>query len=426
MTNCFRKYKEHVVYLMIWAILFLAPVISMYLEVRSGKEIQFVWKPVVDIWKIYILYLVAFLIHNFLIAPILVDKKKAGKYLILASSLVVVFFFAQSYLRPEPHHHNQRAKTERRAKPTQACGRADSMAKANAPLTPEDSALAAEGRWNQRRHRHYGPPPMIELIDFLGSAMLIMLLGLNLGVKLYLKQERDEKNHSELEQRHLQEQLAYLRYQINPHFFMNTLNNIHALIDIDPEKAKSTIVRLSRLMRYMLYESNHILVPLGRELTFLNHYIALMKMRYSEKVVITVDFPDNLPDCMVPPLLYVTFVENAFKHGVSYEQESFIYIALNMEHGRVDFHCTNSKPAAHALQAKKPGGVGLTNVRRRLMLIYGSDYNLEINDGEKTYEVRLCLPPHPKRQKELIPDDDGHNANPENNITHDKNISNRR
>lgn len=102
MTNCFRKYKEHVVYLMIWAILFLAPVISMYLEVRSGKEIQFVWKPVVDIWKIYILYLVAFLIHNFLIAPILVDKKKAGKYLILASSLVVVFFFAQSYLRPEP------------------------------------------------------------------------------------------------------------------------------------------------------------------------------------------------------------------------------------------------------------------------------------------------------------------------------------
>ena len=120
MTNCFRKYKEHVVYLMIWAILFLAPVISMYLEVRSGKEIQFVWKPVVDIWKIYILYLVAFLIHNFLIAPILVDKKKAGKYLILASSLVVVFFFAQSYLRPEPHHHNQRAKSERRAKPTQA------------------------------------------------------------------------------------------------------------------------------------------------------------------------------------------------------------------------------------------------------------------------------------------------------------------
>ena len=161
----------------------------------------------------------------------------------------------------------------------------------------------------------------------------------------------------------------------------------------------------------MLYESNHILVPLMRELSFLNHYIALMKMRYSEKVVVTVDIPDTLPDCMVPPLLYVTFVENAFKHGVTYEKESFIYIDLNVENERVVFHCTNSKPATET-QATKPGGVGLTNVRRRLRLIYGSDYMLDINDTNDRYDLRLSLPLHPKQEKELMPEEDGQNKNP--------------
>ena len=407
MTNYFHKYKEYVIYLLIWTIMFLAPIISMYLEVRSGKEVDFNWRPVLGIWKIYIFYLLAFITHNFFLAPFLVYKKQAGRYFLLSSLLVVVFFFVQYYTRPKPPHHRPRTPIEVYYIRTNSSA-AGSLSKANDATATLDTIKVEDELWKPQHHRHFGPSPMIEMFDFLGSVMLIMLLGLNLGVKFYIKQEKEEKIHSELEQRHLQEQLAYLRYQINPHFFMNTLNNIHALIDIDPERAKSTIVRLSRLMRYMLYESNHILVPLMRELSFLNHYIALMKMRYSEKVVVTVDIPDTLPDCMVPPLLYVTFVENAFKHGVTYEKESF---DLNVENERVVFHCTNSKPATET-QATKPGGVGLTNVRRRLRLIYGSDYMLDINDTNDRYDLRLSLPLHPKQEKELMPEEDGQNKNP--------------
>jgi len=378
----------------------MAPVISMYIETKAGRVMEFHWQPVFDLWQIYAIYFVAFIIHNFFIAPLLL-KKKVKVYFASASILVVVFFFIQAYVHPRPHPRDRRFHTESKMKKArQQTAEGDSISFAKAAAQQEDSIDIMQAR-NMERHHHIGPPPMIEMIDFLGSIMLILLLGLNIGVKLYFKQERDEKSYIELKQQHLQEQLAYLRYQINPHFFMNTLNNIHALIDIDPEKAKSAIVRLSRLMRYILYDTNNIIVPLKRELSFLNHYIALMKIRYSEDVVITVDIPESLPDCNVPPLLYVTFVENAFKHGVSYEKESFIYIEFYVADNQLVFHCTNSQPANHALKVGNEGGVGLTNVRRRLHLIYGSDYKFTIKDSDDQYEVILALPFRPTKLEQL-------------------------
>ena len=401
MSNYFRRHKESTIYAVVWAILIMAPVISMYIETRSERVPEFHWQPVLDIWQIYAIYFVAFIIHNFFIAPLLIVKKKVGQYFALAGILVVAFFFIQAYVHPRPHPRGRRFHTESKMKKTrQQTAENDSISFAKAAAQQEDSIDIMQGRNMERRH-HIGPPPMIEMIDFLGSIMLILLLGLNIGVKLYFKQERDEKSYIELKQQHLQEQLAYLRYQINPHFFMNTLNNIHALIDIDPEKAKSAIVRLSRLMRYILYDTNNIIVPLKRELSFLNHYIALMKIRYSEDVVITVDIPESLPDCNVPPLLYVTFVENAFKHGISYEKESFIYIEFYVADNQLVFHCTNSQPANRALKVGNEGGVGLTNVRRRLHIIYGSDYKFTIKDSDDQYEVILALPFHPTKLEQL-------------------------
>ena len=156
--------------------------------------------------------------------------------------------------------------------------------------------------------------------------MLIALLmfSFNIAVKLFFKSVRDQEAMKELEHNNLQTELDYLKYQINPHFFMNTLNNIHALVDIDTEKAKQTIVELSRLMRYVLYESNNRLISLSKELQFLNHYIELMRIRYTDKVRIDVSFPTDTGEVQVPPLLFVSFVENAFKHGVSYQHASFV------------------------------------------------------------------------------------------------------
>ena len=170
---------------------------------------------------------------------------------------------------------------------------------------------------------------------------------------------------------------------------MNTLNNIHALVDIDPEEAKESIIELSKMMRYVLYDGNKQMSSLQKESDFIDNYIELMKLRYSDKVEIVVDRDKSFPDVLVAPLITITYVENAFKHGVSYRLKSFIHITSHVKDGRFLFSCVNSK---HKESTEKHGGVGLENTRKRLDLIYGDDYKLDIEDGEETYSVRLEIP----------------------------------
>lgn len=393
MSNYFRRHKESTIYAVVWAILIMAPVISMYIETRSERVPEFHWQPVLDIWQIYAIYFVAFIIHNFFIAPLLIVKKKVGQYFALAGILVVAFFFIQAYVHPRPHPRGRRFHTESKMKKTrQQTAENDSISFAKAAAQQEDSIDIMQGRNMERRH-HIGPPPMIEMIDFLGSIMLILLLGLNIGVKLYFKQERDEKSYIELKQQHLQEQLAYLRYQINPHFFMNTLNNIQVLVDMDAEMAKASLRELSVMMRFVLYEGDKDWVKLKNDTEFLRNYVKLMQLRYTDQLTVTMDIPEDLPDISISPLVFPTFVENAFKHGVSYKHDSFITIMLDVEDGMLIFGCINSKPQENRKQEMpRQGGVGLANVKRRLDLIYGDRYSLEIKDSDEVYHVMLRLP----------------------------------
>ena len=225
--------------------------------------------------------------------------------------------------------------------------------------------------------------------DVIALIILILMLGMNIGIKLYFKSRHDAKQLMALEKENLEQQLEYLRYQINPHFFMNTLNNIHALVDIDPEKAKDTILELSKMMRFVLYEGDKKGVPLSREFDFIRHYVTLMRLRYTDKVDVQVDLPTEVPDYQVPPLMLITFIENAFKHGISYSHSSFVHVKANIEDSKLRFECHNSK-------ADKPneekGGVGLANVKQRLNLIYGTDYTLNIQDEPESYSVELVIP----------------------------------
>ena len=142
-------------------------------------------------------------------------------------------------------------------------------------------------------------------------------------------------------------------------------------------------------MRYVLYEGAKNMVPLNREIDFLENYIELMRIRVADHVKISLELPERMPDCELPPLLFITFVENAFKHGVSYRQASFIDISIDAVDGRLVFKCRNSKlPQSEDVH----GGVGLQNVRQRLELIYPGRHTLEMHDGEDVYEVELTLP----------------------------------
>ena len=241
----------------------------------------------------------------------------------------------------------------------------------------------------ERRHT---PPLFVGEHDVLSIVVLLLMFGANLGTKYYFRSRSDQRKLEDLEKQNLEQQLEYLKYQINPHFFMNTLNNIHALVDIDPSKAQETIRELSKMMRFVLYEGDKSGVPLTKEFEFVRTYTKLMQLRYSDKVRITVDVPDEAPDVTIPPLMLISFIENAFKHGISYQHDSFIDIKLELTSSPahyLTFKCRNSK-------AEKPnqekGGVGLANVKKRLDLLYDKNYTLDIKDEPDIYIVELKLP----------------------------------
>ncbi len=233
------------------------------------------------------------------------------------------------------------------------------------------------------------PPVFFGEKDIVAIVVLILMCGMNLGIKLYFRTRKDQKKLQALEKENLEQQLEYLKYQINPHFFMNTLNNIHALVDIDPEKAKGTILELSKMMRFVLYEGDKKGVSLTREFDFIRNYITLMRLRYTDKVQIRIDLPSQVPDRLIPPLMLITFIENAFKHGISYQHDSFIEVKAEVLGSKLHFVCRNSK-------ADKPneekGGVGLANVKQRLKLLYDNDYTLKIEDEISVYSVQLIIP----------------------------------
>ncbi|MBQ5753008.1 MAG: histidine kinase [Alistipes sp.] len=222
----------------------------------------------------------------------------------------------------------------------------------------------------------------------LGTFMFIA----NVGIKqLYLSMQYDE-DLERLKRENIQAEMYYLKYQINPHFMMNTLNNIHALIDFDGESAKKGLIELSHMMRYVTYESDGDEIPLKRDLDFITNYIELMRVRYPDNIDIRFDYPQNLSSqTVVPPLVLIVFVENAFKHGISYKAQSYIHITISLTPEHIVARFENS--AFERRNQARTTGIGLDNVRKRLDLLYGNRYQLVIDDKSKDkYCVTLTLP----------------------------------
>ena len=398
--------KEHIIYTSIWLLLYLSPLASLYMRMSSNPNITFSWHEILNAWEFNTVWLVLMLIHNFLLLPILILKRRTWQYLILASALLISCTFASYLIRPAgPRCYDMDKRMEMSDCNYYICGESDSC---HAPglcqkmeHDPKEDMCRKpihggkpfpKPRYNPEELRPINPIPMLgpgEAVAFFGG---LMLMGMNLGVKLYFKTQEDREQRERLEKQDLERQLEYMRYQVNPHFFMNTLNNIHALVDINPERAKTTIVELSKMMRYILYEGDKKYIPVQREALFLNNYIELMRLRYSSRVSINLDIPEMMPDVMLPPLLLIIFVENAFKHGVSYAAPSFIDIKVEVTQDKLKFRCRNSRQEQKPDEKKKKGGVGLANARRRLDLLFPNQYNLEIKENDKEYDVQLEIP----------------------------------
>ena len=218
----------------------------------------------------------------------------------------------------------------------------------------------------------------------------ILIIGFDTGLVLSVKWAQSEQNRIRMEKESVENQLAFLRNQVSPHFFMNTLNNIHSLIDFDTTEAKDSVIRLSRLMRHLLYDSEADQIPLQKELEFVQNYVDLMKLRFSNKVNIQLEIPGHIPDKTIPPLLFTSFLENAFKHGIHIQGASFVSIAFAFVDEQLVFAMKNSNP--HLQKEEEQTGIGIENSRKRLDLLYGNQYSLEINDGKEEFLLTLTLP----------------------------------
>ena len=341
---------ENLLYVMVWSAIILVPVLNSLMM----SELHVSMENVLIAWRKIAPYLVIFIVHNAVIAPRLMLRHRYLQYLCCDLALVIGVFwlldlYEQELITAVPV-----------ADPTQE------------PGPHKASFTDLEMYWNV-------------ILGF-------FMTGANAGIKLMYQSIRDEQQMEALKQQNLQAEMDYLKYQINPHFFMNTLNNIHALIDIAPENAQNAIIELSKMMRYVLYDSGRERISLEHDMQFLMNYIELMRIRYTDAVDIRVDYPrESSSRVSIPPLLLIVFVENAFKHGVSYNRRSFIHLKVEYADDKVTSTIVNSRHAPHDKNRKK--GIGLENVHKRLELIYGPrGYTLDIREQPDTYTVRLEIP----------------------------------
>ncbi len=211
----------------------------------------------------------------------------------------------------------------------------------------------------------------------------------SLGLKVIERHDKVEKRHKELEKEKLNSELALLKNQISPHFFFNTLNNIYSLIAINTKDSQEAVLKLSRLMRYLLYESEQGKTQLSNEIEFMNNYIDLMRLRMSDKISFSVVFPEKYEDIAVPPLLFIPFIENAFKHGITYRDKSYIEISMKLENKIISFQCSNSIGKKTGNEEDQYNGIGLENVTKRLNLLFPDKHVLKIEKTDHDFHVFL-------------------------------------
>ncbi len=226
--------------------------------------------------------------------------------------------------------------------------------------------------------------------------LLTMVVLSSTAIKLFQQWKMDTTRMRELEKTTLQMELKELKNQINPHFLFNMLNNVNVLVTKDPVKASLIIMKLSDFLRYQLYENNATSVQLSSEIQFLNDFMELEKIRrddFTFELTINnkVYNKDDFKSISLPSSMFICFIENAIKYSIDLDHPSYVKAFFMVYDDRLHFTCINSK-AVEPLQITGSGGLGLTNVKRRLELLYGTNYTLSIRDDKYEYEVNLILP----------------------------------
>lgn len=240
---------------------------------------------------------------------------------------------------------------------------------------------------------HGMPSPPIYIWLVRDSVIFMFTAALSVAIRVTSNWYKSESQRQEIEKEKAAAELQNLKSQLNPHFLFNTLNNIYSLVSVNQEQAQYAILSLSQLLRYVLYDNDQHTLPLSKELSFVKSYVELMSLRLSEKVRLTMKIPDPL-ECKgmsIAPLMFITLIENAFKHGVSPTSESEIVISIELkDHNTVSCRIENSYfPKTDT--DRSGSGIGLENLKKRLSLIYPGKYIFFSERRDDTYISQLTI-----------------------------------
>ena len=256
---------------------------------------------------------------------------------------------------------------------------------------------------NVRPHPNWS---MTKLLMWIFNDMVfsILAVGISFAVHYGLMANDMEIERKRIENESLSSQLSLLKYQIQPHFFFNTLNNIYAMIGMSPSGAQKAVHSLSKLMRYVLYDSMEPYVDISRETEFLKNYSSLMQLRLNSDSRVVLDFPEHTGSAYIPSLLLVPLMENAFKHGSNMNGHSDIACKMSIGEGRLTFRISNTI-FADGENDKNHSGIGITNLRKRLDLLYGQDYTFKTEVvGGNTYVATMVIPVKSTHQENNEPE----------------------
>lgn len=230
------------------------------------------------------------------------------------------------------------------------------------------------------------PYKFLQAVLLIGVPMII-LIGIISVTKMTELQEKTKS----LENEKLQSELRYLKSQINPHFLFNTLNNIYGLSLENSKKVSKLILKLSEFLSFSLYENDKEFIPIQKEISLVKHLIDLEKSRFEDRIDLRINLPDDADNILVPPLILVPLVENAFKHSLNNEiGKAIIEIDLMIDKKELVFTISNSKPLENLDNSFK-NGLGLENIRKRLNIIYHNNYSMEIKSTETNFKVKLII-----------------------------------
>lgn len=218
---------------------------------------------------------------------------------------------------------------------------------------------------------------------------IILSVGMCIGLKVSTRLNKNQLILQQVKQSQLKAEIKYLKYQVQPHFLFNTLNNIYALIDDSPVEAKESIHTMSKMMRYLLHDASNNKVPLVKEIEFLERYIDLMLLRVSSNLKLERNFPIINQPIKIAPLVLITFIENAFKHGIDAVESSYITIDLEIEKNQLKYIVTNSSFPEKGKNTDS--GIGLENLKKRLDLLYPNKFSLITKEEDNSYISLLTL-----------------------------------